>query len=234
MTSRTRFDGGDQRQSVPTPYTQARAGYTLSGLPGVKARKTSAIAEDFAGSTVTATITVTALTNVDGTLNDPVQFGATPVGGFAPLAVIFRATNNAPGTLQQVRYDFTGDNTAFLVTNGLQSLSHTYSNAGNNRVQAFDPLGSGQSPPFNPRFALANQFSPALSQPNAGAPVADLLQEELYIADTGNNRVILVKLPLDTPGMRPSGDDCAKADGKITAPSATNRNCERERRAKAE
>ncbi len=90
----------------------------------------TATAEEHAGGTATASITVTALTNVDGTLNDPVQLGATPVGGFAPLAVIFQATNNAPGTLQQVRYDFTGDNAVFLVTNGLQSLSHTYSNAG--------------------------------------------------------------------------------------------------------
>jgi hypothetical protein len=70
---------------------------------------------------------------------------------------------------------------------------------GNNWVQAFDALASGQSPPFNPRLALANQFSPALIQPCAVSAVSDLLQEKLYIADTGNNRVLLVQLSSDTP-----------------------------------
>jgi hypothetical protein len=69
----------------------------------------------------------------------------------------------------------------------------------NNRIQVFDPLASGQTPPFDARLALANQFSPALSQPNAVSAVSDLLQEKLCIADTGNNRVLLVQLPVDTP-----------------------------------
>jgi DNA-binding beta-propeller fold protein YncE len=69
----------------------------------------------------------------------------------------------------------------------------------NNRVQFFNPLPSGHGAvltPFNPRGALvAGQFTPALSQPSAAALSADLLEEKAYIADTGNNRVVCVRLP---------------------------------------
>jgi DNA-binding beta-propeller fold protein YncE len=71
--------------------------------------------------------------------------------------------------------------------------------SGNNRIEVFDPLASGETPPFNPRLALANQFTPTLSQPSAASTCSDLLQEKLYVADTGNNRVLLVQLPADTP-----------------------------------
>ena len=82
---------------------------------------------------------------------------------------------------------------------GVGSRGIYTADTGNNRVQAFDPLKSGQSPPFNPRLALNSQFSPALSQPYAVSAVSNLLQELIYIADTGNNRVLLVQLSLDTP-----------------------------------
>jgi hypothetical protein len=71
---------------------------------------------------------------------------------------------------------------------------------GNNRVQVFSHVegGEGHSPvPFNPRVALSGELG--LNHPKAIAAVNDLLEEKLYIADTGNNRVILVKLPLDNP-----------------------------------
>ena len=71
---------------------------------------------------------------------------------------------------------------------------------GNNRVQVFDAPESGEgrsATPFNPRLTLSGELG--LNHPKAVAAVNDLLEEKFYIADTGNNRVILVKLPLDNP-----------------------------------
>ncbi|MGA3284948.1 MAG: NHL repeat-containing protein, partial [Verrucomicrobiota bacterium] len=72
--------------------------------------------------------------------------------------------------------------------------------AGNNRVQIFDPARGGEGAsltPFNPRVAISSELG--LKEPNAVAWMDDSLEEKIYIADTGNNRVILVKLPLDNP-----------------------------------
>ncbi len=74
--------------------------------------------------------------------------------------------------------------------------------AGNNRIQEFDPIQPGHGgarTPFVPRGSLSSQLSPPLNQPASAAAVADLLAESLYIADTGNNRVVLVSLPGDEP-----------------------------------
>jgi len=90
----------------------------------------TATAEDFAANIGTASISITGITNADGSLNDPVQLQATPVGGFAPLQVTFQVQPNAPGTMQQVLYDFDGDDIIDLVTNNLQSLTHTYATNG--------------------------------------------------------------------------------------------------------
>ena len=71
---------------------------------------------------------------------------------------------------------------------------------GNNRVQVFSHVegGEGHSPtPFNPRTGLSGELG--LNHPKSVAAVDDFLEEIFYIADTGNNRVILVKLPLDNP-----------------------------------
>jgi len=103
----------------------------------------------------------------------------------------FLGTSGSPGTALG---QFQG-----AVNLSVGSAGIYVADAGNNRVQAFDALASAQSPPFNPRLALANQFSPVLSQPYAVSAVSDLTQEKLYIADTGNNRVLLVQLPSDTP-----------------------------------
>jgi hypothetical protein len=70
---------------------------------------------------------------------------------------------------------------------------------GNNRVQAFDPIktGHGDAPtPFDVRLALSSGLG--LNQPSAVAPIADFLTEKIYIADTGNNRVLKVSLPETT------------------------------------
>jgi hypothetical protein len=70
----------------------------------------------------------------------------------------------------------------------------------NNRVQVFDHIygGEGHSPtPFSPRFSVSSELE--LNHPKAVAPVGDLLEEKIYIADTGNNRVLLAKFPADNP-----------------------------------
>jgi hypothetical protein len=71
---------------------------------------------------------------------------------------------------------------------------------GNNRIQIFEPVeeSEGHSPvPFIPRVSLSNELG--LNHPKSITPMNDLLEEKFYIADTGNNRVILVRLPLDNP-----------------------------------
>ena len=71
---------------------------------------------------------------------------------------------------------------------------------GNNRVQGFDPVPPaevGPATPFSPRGALPSSLS--LNGPYSVAAVGDLLEEKVYIADTGNDRLILVRVPADDP-----------------------------------
>jgi DNA-binding beta-propeller fold protein YncE len=71
---------------------------------------------------------------------------------------------------------------------------------GNNRVQVCSPAerrGFISPAALKPRLALSSELQ--LNHPNAVAPVKDSLEEKLYIADTGNDRVLLVKLPTDNP-----------------------------------
>ena len=63
----------------------------------------------------------------------------------------------------------------------------------NNRVQVFAPADRGGEL----RLSLSGELG--LNHPKSVAAVDDFLEEKLYIADTGNNRVILVKLPSDNP-----------------------------------
>jgi hypothetical protein len=73
---------------------------------------------------------------------------------------------------------------------------------GNSRVQEFDAFQPGYGAmmtPLNPHGFLSLQVTPPLDQPASVAATADLLAESIYIADTGNNRVILVKVPADDP-----------------------------------
>ena len=98
----------------------------LNVLLAVGANTITVTAEDLAGNTGTASITV----NVTANPVDPVQLQASLVGGLAPLQVTFTAQATVPGTLQQVLYDFTGANTTFQTANDLQPVTHTYANAG--------------------------------------------------------------------------------------------------------
>jgi alpha-tubulin suppressor-like RCC1 family protein len=91
----------------------------------------TAVAEDLAGNFGSNSIVAMGLTNADGSMNTPVQLQATPVAGFAPLTVSFQITSNAaPGTFQQVSYDFNGDGIADFVTNNLNPISYTYATNG--------------------------------------------------------------------------------------------------------
>jgi hypothetical protein len=71
---------------------------------------------------------------------------------------------------------------------------------GNNRIQFFDHIqfGHGVLPvPFIPRGVLATELG--LNQPKAVAVLSDYVQEKVCIADTGNNRILIVTLPCDAP-----------------------------------
>jgi hypothetical protein len=90
----------------------------------------TAIVEDLTGDTNVSSINVIGMTNLDGSMNNPVQLQATPVAGFAPLPVAFQVQANVPGTIQQVFYDFNGDDVADFVTNSLDSITYTYATNG--------------------------------------------------------------------------------------------------------
>ena len=101
--------------------------YEALNVPLVTGANTiTATATDFAGNTATATITITG----SATLVDPVQLSATPAAGFAPLPVTLQTAASVPGTIQQMLYDFNGDNLADQTATDLNSITHTYSSAG--------------------------------------------------------------------------------------------------------
>jgi hypothetical protein len=89
----------------------------------------TAMIEDLTGTTNAVSIGVMANTNSDGSLNDPVQLVATPVAGFEPLTVTFQISRNAaPGTQQQVLWDFNGDGLADFTTNNPGPVTYAYTN----------------------------------------------------------------------------------------------------------
>ncbi len=86
----------------------------------------TAIAQDFDGSTNTASITVIGTTNSDGSMNEPVQLQAAPIVGFSPLQVTFTIQTNVPGTILQVLYDVNGDGIFDLATNTTAPVTYIY------------------------------------------------------------------------------------------------------------
>jgi len=86
--------------------------------------------EDQSGSSNTTSINIITLTNVDGSLNNPVQLQATPVTGFSPIPVAFQIQTNLPGTIQQISYDFNGDDIADFITNDLAAITNVYATNG--------------------------------------------------------------------------------------------------------
>ena len=70
----------------------------------------------------------------------------------------------------------------------------------NSRIQIFEPLAlasSSQPTPFIVRAALSGEVG--LNHPNAVSSIRNAVEETLYIADTGNNRILLVRLPGENP-----------------------------------
>lgn len=105
---------------------QARAVPLQTGSNVISAQLT-----DIYGQTASASIAVVAELNAGQTeLLEAVTLAATPQTGFSPLVVTFQPTTNAPGSLQQVTYDFDGDGVVDLTQTTLQSVTHTYSMAG--------------------------------------------------------------------------------------------------------
>ncbi|HEU6449383.1 MAG TPA: hypothetical protein VFV23_13205 [Verrucomicrobiae bacterium] len=89
----------------------------------------TAVIEDLTDVTNVASITVTGLTNADGSINDPVQLSATPITGFSPVTVTLSVISNAvPGTFQKVYYDFNGDGIMDKTNTNLNSFTHSYTN----------------------------------------------------------------------------------------------------------
>lgn len=86
---------------------------------------------------------------------------------------------------------------------GLGTWATYVADTGNNRIQQFDPVPTGHADPtpFSPHGTLSTEtaLNQPLNQPNAIAVIANNLEEKIYIADTGNNRVILVKLTHNDP-----------------------------------
>ncbi len=67
---------------------------------------------------------------------------------------------------------------------------------GNNRIQLFEHQERPRVP-LPARIALGKELN--LKAPGAAAWTHSFLEELLYIADTGNGRVLLVRLPTDSP-----------------------------------
>src|SRR5207245_1908325 len=113
------------------PFISGSTFNALNVLLAVGANTITATATDLARNIGTATITVTGQNGGGGTQIDPVQLTATPVGGFAPLAVTLAPINGGvPGTFQVVQYDFDGDGVTDDTHNNLNPVTHTYSAAG--------------------------------------------------------------------------------------------------------
>ncbi|HEX5222317.1 MAG TPA: chitobiase/beta-hexosaminidase C-terminal domain-containing protein [Verrucomicrobiae bacterium] len=98
--------------------------FTALNVPlATDANTITATAEDIAGNSTSTSINLTG----GATLVDPVQLAATPVGGFATLNVTFTPTaSSAPGTLQNVYYDFDGNGTTDQTESNLNPVSHNY------------------------------------------------------------------------------------------------------------
>jgi len=110
------------------------------------------------------------------------------------LVAVLGTVIGATGTNGNALGQFSGPLNISASTRGIY-----VADAGNNRVQVFAPdSGLGAAPtPFIPRVGISSELG--LSSPAAVAAVPDFVHEYIYVADTGNNRVLFVNLPLDDP-----------------------------------
>jgi hypothetical protein len=87
---------------------------------------------------------------------------------------------------------------------------------GNNRIQSFappEPHNLFSIGPSHIRFAISTN----LNQPTAVAAVENFTNEMFYVADTGNNRILLYTLPTDDPTPTWVGMAAQVAAGKTSA-----------------
>jgi DNA-binding beta-propeller fold protein YncE len=84
------------------------------------------------------------------------------------------------------------------VNSSLDDYGVYVADTGNNRVQSFNP-SIGPVPFSITSSAIRFAVSTNLNQPAAIAAVDNLTNEMFYVADTGNNRVLLYALPADDP-----------------------------------
>jgi len=98
---------------------------------------------------------------------------------------------NAAGTAGSALGQFQGP-----VNLGVDHRGIYVADTGNSRVQSFTPATTddgGQSIPF--KFLQATSTQLGLTQPSGVTLIDDSLTEKVYVADTGNNRVILYTIP---------------------------------------
>lgn len=102
------------------------------------------------------------------------------------------------GFLNAVSSDFSTAQAVAQMTNISFGERGVYvADTGNNRIQSFSPPAPNSSFSIDPstiRFAFSTNFN----QPAAIAAVDSLTNELFYVADTGNNRVILCNVPTDS------------------------------------
>jgi sugar lactone lactonase YvrE len=201
----------------------------------------TAIIEDLTGDTNTSSITIIGTTNADGSLNAPVQFQATPVAGFAPLQVVFQVQTNVPGTIQQVLYDFNGDDIADFVTNNFDSITYTYATNGEyfpvvtiqTDAGRFSSVGGWNSASFDPsnQPVRINVQTPATQSTLAsitdpvdlkwdGTHLYVLSGSMATITEFDPNGNTIASLPLG--GGSPSGIDVDAAGNVYVAVTSSN------------
>jgi len=182
----TAFISGNTFEALNVPLNPGANTVTAT----IEENSVAAIVNNIAQRTATASITV----NGSATPVDPVQLTATPVAGFAPLTVSFQVTSSAPGTFQQVIYDFKGNGEISQTANNLNSISHTYSSASENFPVAtvvtsagrFSSAGGWSS--ADPSRLSINVQAPPVLPPNTTITVTDPV--DLKTTASGNLYVL--------------------------------------------
>ena len=132
----------------------------------------TATAQDLAGNTGSASITVTQTANPV----DPVQLQAAPIAGFASLPVTSRRRPAFRGMILQVVYDFDGDGLPDQTNADLTPITHTYSTAGEYFPVVTVVTSAG-------RFSSAGGWNATLSRLQINVQAAPVIATFLNITD---------------------------------------------------
>ena len=152
--------------------------WTALNVPlALGANTITATAQDIAGNTGQATMTIYGAANP----LDPVQLSAAPIGGFAPLQVLFTsAASILPGQFSRFRYHFDGDGVIDQTTSAPGQLWHTYNSPGEffPVVSVVTTAGRFSSPggwkEEGSRLKITVQYPPALASAILVADPVDL------------------------------------------------------------